>query len=126
MPDLCNESFVRQKAPAIGGIDHPMPRMRLSAAGQRTSMDGLPQIGGHYVLAFLQGCRLKVLVWMWVFPSFSSPTDVFFSLQNGADFAKLWVFHGVSTHEAALGFLDPRASMTQGWKGRGGKAEEPH
>ena len=38
-----------------GGIDHPMPRMRLSAAGQRTSMDGLPQIGGHYVLAFLQG-----------------------------------------------------------------------
>jgi len=29
--------------------------MRLSAAGQRTSVDGLPQIGGHYVLAFLQG-----------------------------------------------------------------------
>lgn len=38
-----------------GGIDHPIPRMRLSAAGQRTSVDGLPQIGGHYVLAFLQG-----------------------------------------------------------------------
>jgi hypothetical protein len=48
--------------PATGGIDHPMPRMRLSAAGQRTSMDGLPQIGGHYVLAFLQGCRMLMNV----------------------------------------------------------------
>ena len=36
-----------------GGLENPMPRMRLSAAGQRTSVDGVPQIGAHYVLAFL-------------------------------------------------------------------------
>eukprot|EP00438_Fugacium_kawagutii_P020530 Skav212707 [mRNA] locus=scaffold1930:449677:463766:- [translate_table: standard] len=36
-------------------LEHPIPRMRLSVAGQRTSVDGMPQIGGHYVLAFLQG-----------------------------------------------------------------------
>eukprot|EP00434_Breviolum_minutum_P026083 symbB.v1.2.023059.t1/scaffold2037.1/size91541/2 len=45
----------RGEAKELRGIDHPIPRMRLSAAGQRTSVDGLPQIGGHYVLAFLQG-----------------------------------------------------------------------
>ena len=38
-----------------GDSERPMPRMRLSAAGQRTAVDGVPQIGGHYVLAFLQG-----------------------------------------------------------------------
>lgn len=29
--------------------------MRLSVAGQRMSLDGVPQIGAHFVLAFLQG-----------------------------------------------------------------------
>ncbi|CAJ1356389.1 unnamed protein product [Effrenium voratum] len=38
-----------------GDSERPMPRMRLSAAGQRTAVDGVLQIGGHYVLAFLQG-----------------------------------------------------------------------
>ena len=43
-----------------GGSEHPMPRMRLSAAGQRTGVDGVPQIGGHYVLAFLQGGKYRL------------------------------------------------------------------
>ena len=50
-----SHNFVFKGIHRQGGIDHPIPRMRLSAAGQRTSVDGLPQIGGHYVLAFLQG-----------------------------------------------------------------------
>mmetsp|Transcript_1405 Transcript_1405/g.3219 ORF Transcript_1405/g.3219 Transcript_1405/m.3219 type:complete len:394 (-) Transcript_1405:56-1237(-) len=37
-----------------GGKDSPIPRMRLAASGQRTSVDGVPQIGAHFVLAFLQ------------------------------------------------------------------------
>eukprot|EP00913_Durusdinium_trenchii_P018666 g17541.t1 len=49
------EVFMGFKVIQRGGLENPMPRMRLSAAGQRTSVDGVPQIGAHYVLAFLQG-----------------------------------------------------------------------
>ncbi|CAJ1433751.1 unnamed protein product [Effrenium voratum] len=49
------EVFIGFKVQIRGDSERPMPRMRLSAAGQRTAVDGVPQIGGHYVLAFLQG-----------------------------------------------------------------------
>ena len=42
----------------LGTLEHPLPRMRLAVAGPRMSVDGMTQIGAHYVLAFLQGSVL--------------------------------------------------------------------
>jgi len=39
----------------LAGSDHAVPKMKLSAAGLRKAVDGLEQVGGHFILAFLQG-----------------------------------------------------------------------
>jgi len=113
------EVFTGFKVVIRGKKDSPVPRMRLAASGQRTSVDGVPQIGAHFVLAFLQSfLDPRVACTLALTPVDLYPPEHYDYVTGMTDFQdRLGLYSSARYFSTGSGEDHHRQSLEGGWDG---------